>query len=137
MKKPLAILILLLLAVILSAGCIQEPENPYFPSMIGFIIWEYEDIPNKDEPYSTIVLTEEIHKEYPELAALIYGEPGYEIGVTTNPKLLESDHYISQERADELWYTFGYDDMHLASNIEEHHVLSENGKLYCLIKTFV
>ena len=28
MKKPLVILILMLLAVVLSAGCIQEPENP-------------------------------------------------------------------------------------------------------------
>ena len=38
MKKPLVILILMLLAVVLSAGCIQEPQTPSAPRGITDVI---------------------------------------------------------------------------------------------------
>lgn len=107
------------------------------PSMIGFIIWDYENTYPKPESYTTITLTEEIHKEYPELSRLLNGE---ELSVTSGQFPLEqyNDRYISQERATELWNSFGYAEM-MAYPYDktERHVLSENGKLYCLIKTTV
>jgi len=81
-------------------------------------------------------------KERAELATLIYGKPGYEIGVTSSPLnlILYPDQYITEERAYELWNAFGYDTAYFSynpSSAEERHVLSENGKLYCLIETSV
>ena len=141
MKKSriaLIICIIAVLALVCSGGWLVY-VSLMNPPMAGFIVYEYEDVPNKDEPYTTVVLTEEIHKEYPELALLIEGGPRYDIGITNSPLelILAPDRYISDERADELWDTFGYDDIHFKTNMEERHVLSENGKLYCLIETLV
>ena len=107
------------------------------PSMIGFIIWDYENTNPKPESYTTIILTEEIHKEYPELARLLNGE---ELSVSSSQFPLEkyNDRHVSQERAAELWNSFGYAEMMAYPyDTTERHVLSENGKLYCLIKTTV
>ena len=139
MKKSriaLIICIIAALALVCSGGILLY-ISMMNPSMAGFIVWEYEDVLNKDEPYTTVVLTEEIHKEYPELVLLIEGSPRYDIGITNSPLelILAPDRYISRERADELWNKFGYDNIHFITNMEERHVLSENGKLYCLIKT--
>ena len=141
MKKSriiIIICIIALLALVCCGGALLYTSLTN-PSMAGFIVWEYEDVPNKDEPYTTVVLTEEIHKEYPELELLIDGSPRYEIGITKSPLelIFAPDRYISRERADELWNKFGYDNIDFIKSPEERHVLSENGKLYCLIKTLV
>ena len=141
MKKSRIALIVCIIAVLVLACCggALLYISLMNPSMAGFIVWEYEDVPNKDEPYTTVVLTEEIHKEYPELALLIEGSPRYEISITKSPLelIFSPNRYINHERAAELWNTFGYDNIHFVNSPEERHVLSENGKLYCLIKVFL
>lgn len=145
MKKSriaLIVCVIAVLALVCSGGVLLYLSLTAPPTMIGFVVWEYDDVLNQDEPYTTVILTEEIHKEYPELATLIYGKPGYEIGVTNSPLnlILYPDQYITEERAYELWNAFGYDTAYFSynpSSAEERHVLSENGKLYCLIETSV
>ena len=143
-KSRIAVIICMVavLALLCSGGVLLYLSLTAPPTMVGFVMWEYEDGLNQDEPYTTVILTEEIHKEYPELALLIYGRTGYDIGVTSSPLnlILYPDQYITEERAHELWNAFGYDTAHFTynpSSAEERHVLSENGKLYCLIKTYV
>ena len=145
MKKSRIALIICMVAVLVllcGGGVLLYLSLTAPPTMIGFVVWEYDDVLNQDEPYTTVILTEEIHKEYPELATLIYGKPGYEIGVTSSPLnlILYPDQYITEERAYELWNAFGYDTVYFSynpSSADERHVLSENGKLYCLIETAV
>ena len=143
MKKTLTIIIPLLLAVILSAGCIGDvyQHTPPYPPMSGLEIVEYsETIIYSDEPYTIVELTEEIHKENPELAVLIekMDKTGFDRELSlTDDKLsliLHPDQYISIERGMELWNAYGY--TQFPSEIKEERIaLSENGKLYCLIKT--
>ena len=143
MKKTLTIIILLLLAVILSAGCIGDvhQHTPPYPPMSGLEIVEYsETLVIGDEPYTIVELTEEIHKENPELAVLIekMDKTGFDRELSlTDDKLsliLHPDQYISIERGMELWNSYGY--TQFPSEIKEERIaLSENGKLYCLIKT--
>mgnify|MGYP003442507452 FL=1 len=143
MKKTLTIIILLLLAVILSAGCIGDmyQHTPPYPPMSGLEMVEYsEHIIYSDEPYTIVELTEEIHKENPELAVLIekMNKTGFdrELGMTDDELSfsLHPDKYISIERGMELWNAYGYAEI-FGDNKKEHIVLSENGKLYCLIKS--
>ena len=109
--------------------------------MSGLEIVEYsETLVIGDEPYTIVELTEEIHKENPELAVLIdkMDKKGFERELSlTNDKLsliLHPDQYISIERGMELWNAYGY--TQFPSEIKEERIaLSENGKLYCLIKT--
>lgn len=143
MKKPLVILTLLLLAVILSAGCIGDvyQHTPPYPPMSGLEMVEYsEHIIYSDEPYTIVELTEEIHKENPELAVLIekMNKTGFdrELGMIDDELSLSlhPDKYISGERGMELWNTYGYGEV-LGDINRKRIVLSENGKLYCLIKS--
>ena len=66
MKKPLVVITLLLLAVVLSAGCIQEPESPEAPPAPTF---ESVDvyISMLNEMYSLGLTEEEIQKYADEL----------------------------------------------------------------------
>ena len=66
MKKSRIALIVCIIAVLalICIGGWLVYVSLMNPSMAGFIVWEYEDVPNKDEPYTTVDLTEEIHKEY-------------------------------------------------------------------------
>ena len=79
-------------------------------------------------------------KENPELAVLIekMNKTGFdrELGMTDDELSfsLHPDKYISIERGMELWNAYGYAEI-FGDNKKEHIVLSENGKLYCLIKT--
>ena len=66
MKKPIITLILLLLAVVLSAGCIQEPDNPDAPPAPTFSSVEHY-LSLLDEKYSLGLTEEEIQKYADEL----------------------------------------------------------------------
>ena len=66
MKKPIITLILLLLAVVLSAGCIQEPDNPDAPPAPAFkSVDVYLSMLN--EMYSLDLTEEEIQNYADEL----------------------------------------------------------------------
>ena len=142
MKKSriaLIVCIIVVLALVCS-GWILTYTPPY-PPMSGLEMSEYsETIIYSDEPYTTVELTEEIHKENPELAVLIdkMDKKGFERELSlTNDKLsliLHPDQYISIERGGELWNDYGYAAIP-GDNREERIVLYENGKLYCLIIT--
>ena len=142
MKKSRIIIIICIIAL-LAAVCIGGLylHTPRYPPMSGLEIVEYsETLVIGDEPYTIVELTEEIHKENPELAVLIdkMDKKGFERELSlTNDKLsliLHPDQYISIERGMELWNAYGY--TQFPSEIKEERIaLSENGKLYCLIKT--
>ena len=142
MKKSRIIIIICIIAL-LAAVCIGGLylHTPRYPPMSGLEIVEYsETLVIGDEPYTIVELTEEIHKENPELAVLIdkMDKKGIERELSlTNDKLsliLHPDQYISIERGMELWNAYGY--TQFPSEIKEERIaLSENGKLYCLIKT--
>ena len=142
MKKSriaLIVCIIVVLALVCS-GWILTYTPPY-PPMSGLEMSEYsETIIYSDEPYTTVELTEEIHKENPELAVLIdkMDKKGFERELSlTNDKLsliLHPDQYISIERGGELWNDYGYAAIP-GDNRDERIVLYENGKLYCLIIT--
>ncbi|MBR4285249.1 MAG: hypothetical protein IKT36_04135, partial [Methanocorpusculum sp.] len=115
--------------------------TPRYPPMSGLEMSEYsETIIYSDEPYTTVELTEEIHKENPELAVLIdkMDKKCFERELSlTNDKLsliLHPDQYISIERGGKLWNDYGYAAIP-GDNREERIVLYENGKLYCRIIT--
>ena len=142
MKKSRIIIIICIIAL-LAAVCIGGLylHTPRYPPMSGLEMVEYsEHIIYSDEPYTIVELTEEIHKENPELAVLIdkMDKKGFERELSlTNDKLsliLHPDQYISIERGGELWNDYGYAAIP-GDNREERIVLYENGKLYCLIKT--
>ena len=142
MKKSRIIIIICIIAL-LAAVCIGGLylHTPRYPPMSGLEIVEYsETLVIGDEPYTTVELTEEIHKENPELAVLIdkMDKKGFERELSlTNDKLsliLHPDQYISIERGGELWNDYGYAAIP-GDNREERIVLYENGKLYCLIIT--
>ena len=142
MKKSRIIIIICIIAL-LAAVCIGGLylHTPRYPPMSGLEMSEYsETIIYSDEPYTTVELTEEIHKENPELAVLIdkMDKKGFERELSlTNDKLsliLHPDQYISIERGGELWNDYGYAAIP-GDNREERIVLYENGKLYCLIIT--
>ena len=142
MKKSRIALIVCVIAV-LALVCIGGLylHTPRYPPMSGLEIVEYsETLVIGDEPYTIVELTEEIHKENPELAVLIekMGNSGLQRELSlTDDKLsliLHPDQYISIERGMELWNDYGY--TQFPSEIKEERIaLSENGKLYCLIKT--
>ena len=142
MKKSRIIIIICIIAL-LAAVCIGGLylHTPRYPPMSGLEMSEYsETIIYSDEPYTTVELTEEIHKENPELAVLIdkMDKKGFERELSlTNDKLsliLHPDQYISIERGGELWNDYGYATIP-GDNRDERIVLYENGKLYCLIIT--
>ena len=142
MKKSRIIIIICIIAL-LAAVCIGGLylHTPRYPPMSGLEIVEYsETLVIGDEPYTIVELTEEIHKENPELAVLIekMDKTGFDRELSlTDDKLsliLHPDQYISIERGMELWNAYGYAEI-FGDNKKEHIVLSENGKLYCLIKT--
>ena len=142
MKKSRIIIIICIIAL-LAAVCIGGLylHTPRYPPMSGLEMSEYsETIIYSDEPYTTVELTEEIHKENPELAVLIdkMDKKGFERELSlTNDKLsliLHPDQYISIERGGELWNDYGYAAIP-GDNRDERIVLYENGKLYCLIIT--
>ena len=142
MKKSRIIIIICIIAL-LAAVCIGGLylHTPRYPPMSGLEMVEYsEHIIYSDEPYTIVELTEEIHKENPELAVLIekMDKTGFDRELSlTDDKLsliLHPDKYISIERGMELWNAYGYAEI-FGDNKKEHIVLSENGKLYCLIKT--
>ncbi|HJJ65002.1 MAG TPA: hypothetical protein O0X48_01665 [Methanocorpusculum sp.] len=142
MKKSRIIIIICIIAL-LAAVCIGGLylHTPRSPPMSGLEMVEYsEHIIYSDEPYTIVELTEEIHKENPELAVLIekMNKTGFdrELGMTDDELSfsLHPDKYISIERGMELWNAYGYAEI-FGDNKKEHIVLSENGKLYCLIKT--
>jgi len=142
MKKSRIITIICIIAL-LAAVCIGGLylHTPRYPPMSGLEIVEYsETLVIGDEPYTIVELTEEIHKENPELAVLIekMGNSGLQRELSlTDDKLsliLHPDQYISIERGMELWNAYGY--TQFPSEMKEERIaLSENGKLYCLIKT--
>ena len=142
MKKSRIIIIICIIAL-LAAVCIGGLylHTPRYPPMSGLEIVEYsETLVIGDEPYTIVELTEEIHKENPELAVLIekMDKTGFDRELSlTDDKLsliLHPDQYISIERGMELWNSYGY--TQFPSEIKEERIaLSENGKLYCLIKT--
>ena len=142
MKKSRIIIIICIIAL-LAAVCIGGLylHTPRYPPMSGLEIVEYsETLVIGDEPYTIVELTEEIHKENPELAVLIekMDKTGFDRELSlTDDKLsliLHPDQYISIERGMELWNAYGY--TQFPSEIKEERIaLSENGKLYCLIKT--
>ena len=66
MKKPIITLILLLLAVVLSAGCIQEPKTPDAPPAPTFSSVEHY-LSLLDEKYSLGLTEEDIQKYADEL----------------------------------------------------------------------
>ena len=142
MKKSRIIIIICIIAL-LAAVCIGGLylHTPRYPPMSGLEIVEYsETLVIGDEPYTIVELTEEIHKENPELAVLIekMDNSGLQRELSlTDDKLsliLHPDQYISIERGMELWNSYGY--TQFPSEIKEERIaLSENGKLYCLIKT--
>ena len=144
MKKSrivLIICIIALLVLVCSGGGLVYQHLTAYPPMSGLEMSEYsETIIYSDEPYTTVELTEEIHKENPELAVLIdkMDKKGFERELSlTNDKLsliLHPDQYISIERGGELWNDYGYATIP-GDNREERIVLYENGKLYCLIIT--
>ena len=144
MKKSriaLIVCIIVVLALVCSGGMLVYQHLTAYPPVSGLHMSEYsETIIYSDEPYTTVVLTEEIHKENPELAVLIekMDKRGFERELSMTDDLLSlllyPDQYISIERGRELWNTYGYAEI-LGDNRKEHVVLSENGKLYCLIKT--
>ena len=144
MKKSrivLIICIIALLVLVCSGGGLVYQHLTAYPPMSGLEMSEYsETIIYSDEPYTTVELTEEIHKENPELAVLIekMDKTGFDRELSlTDDKLsliLHPDQYISIERGMELWNAYGY--TQFPSEIKEERIaLSENGKLYCLIKT--
>ena len=142
MKKSRIIIIICIIAL-LAAVCIGGLylHTPRYPPMSGLEIVEYsETLVIGDEPYTIVELTEEIHKENPELAVLIekMDKTGFDRELSlTDDKLsliLHPDQYISIERGMELWNAYGY--TQFPSEMKEERIaLSENGKLYCLIKT--
>jgi len=142
MKKSRIITIICIIAL-LAAVCIGGLylHTPRYPPMSGLEIVEYsETLVIGDEPYTIVELTEEIHKENPELAVLIekMDNSGLQRELSlTDDKLsliLHPDQYISIERGMELWNAYGY--TQFPSEMKEERIaLSENGKLYCLIKT--
>ena len=142
MKKSRIIIIICIIAL-LAAVCIGGLylHTPRYPPMSGLEIVEYsETLVIGDEPYTIVELTEEIHKENPELAVLIekMDKTGFDRELSlTDDKLsliLHPDQYISIERGMELWNAYGY--TQFPSEIKEERIaLSENGKLCCLIKT--
>ena len=142
MKKSRIIIIICIIAL-LAAVCIGGLylHTPRYPPMSGLEIVEYsETLVIGDEPYTIVELTEEIHKENPELAVLIekMDKTGFDRELSlTDDKLsliLHPDQYISIERGGELWNDYGYAAIP-GDNREERIVLYENGKLYCLIIT--
>ena len=142
MKKSRIIIIICIIAL-LAAVCIGGLylHTPRYPPMSGLEMSEYsETLVIGDEPYTIVELTEEIHKENPELAVLIekMDKTGFDRELSlTDDKLsliLHPDQYISIERGMELWNAYGY--TQFPSEIKEERIaLSDNGKLYCLIKT--
>lgn len=143
MKKSrivLIICIIALLVLVCSGGGLVYQHLTAYPPMCGLHMAESEQIIYSDEPYTTVVLTEEIHKENPELAILIekMDKSGFdrELRMTNDilSLVLYPDQYISVERGSELWNAYGYAGLP-GKTKEEQIVLYENGKLYCLLKT--
>ena len=147
MKKSrivLIICIIIVLALVCTGWILMYTPSTYtpkYPPMSGLEMSEYSEyIIYSDEPYTTVELTKEIHKENPELAVLIgkMDKTGFdrELGMTDDELALSlhPDKYISIERGMELWNNYGYAEI-FGENKKERIVLSENGKLYCLIKT--
>ena len=141
MKKSRIIIIICIIAL-LAAVCIGGLylHTPRYPPMCGLHMAESEQIIYSDEPYTTVVLTEEIHKENPELAILIekMDKSGFdrELRMTNDilSIVLYPDQYISVERGSERWNAYGYAGLP-GKTKEKQIVLYENGKLYCLLKT--